>query len=289
MIPWAGWATFFVLVLGCLALDLGVFHRKAEAPSLKSALGWTAAWVLVALGFGALVFRFMGHEAGVNYLSGYLVEKSLSLDNIFVIAVILRFFKVAPEDQHRLLFFGVLGALVLRGLMIGLGAALLSRFEWLMYAFGVLLLWTAWEVALHDEAAVHPEDSLALRLARRAWPSLSSWGLALVVVEASDAVFAADSIPAVFGITTDPFIVFTSNVFAVLGLRSLYFALAWLLERFQRVRPAVVAILVFVALKMLAGEAVHVPNEVSLGVIAGLLLLGMAASVVWPPAGTGAR
>ncbi|MDE2290840.1 MAG: TerC family protein [Elusimicrobia bacterium] len=302
---WAAWGGFFAVILTCLALDLGVFNREAKAPTLRGALGWTAVWVAVSLAFAAAVFRGMGHRAGMDFLSGYLVEKSLSLDNIFVIAVIFQYFKVAPEHQHRLLFFGILGALVLRGLMIGVGAALLHRFAWMMYVFGLLLLWTAFKMARHGDEEVDPEHNSVLRLAKRWFPVthetdgdrftllkngrryLTPLALALVVVETTDVVFAADSIPAIFGITKDAFIVFTSNVFAILGLRALYFALAWMLGRFRHMKPAVVTVLFFVAAKMLLSGLVKVPEEVSLGVIAGILGLGLAASLALP-AETGA-
>ena len=296
-IPFLAWAGFIAFILFCLALDLGVFHRKAEAPSLRGALGWTAVWIVVSLVFSAVVFRYLGREAGMNYLAGYIVEKSLSLDNIFVIAVIFQYFGVKPEHQHRLLFYGILGALVLRGVMIGAGAALVRSFDWMMYLFGALLLWTAWKMATHGDEEVHPEKNVVVILAKKWFPVthetngdhftlvkdgktyLTPMALALAVVETSDVIFAVDSIPAIFGITTEPFIVFTSNVFAILGLRALYFALAWMLRRFRYLKPAVIFVLAFVGVKMLLVQHFHVPVEVSLGVIAGSLGLGVAVSL----------
>lgn len=294
---WA-WVSFIVFILFCLALDLGVFHRKAEQPTLKDALGWTAVWVVVSLIFSAVVFKTMGKAAGMNYLAGHLVEKSLSLDNIFVIAVIMQYFRIPPENQHRLLFYGILGALVLRGLMIAMGAALVKSFDWTMYLFGGLLLWTAYKMATHGDEEVHPEDNPVLKLAQRFFKVspemngdrftvvkdgvtyLTPMALALVVVESSDVIFAVDSIPAIFGITTDPFIVFTSNVFAILGLRALYFALAWMLSRFRYLKPAVIFVLGFVGLKLLLVHHYHFPVEVSLGVIVAALGVGVGTSLM---------
>ena len=296
--PLLAWVGFIAFILFCLALDLGVFHRKAAAPSLKDALGWTAVWVVVSLLFSVLIFKTMGKAAGMNYLAGYLVEKSLSLDNIFVIAVIFQYFRIPPENQHRLLFYGILGALVLRGLMIGMGAALVQSFDWMMYFFGGLLLWTAYKMATHGDEEVHPEDNPVLKLAKRFFKVthefhgdrftvvkdgvtyLTPMALALVVVESSDVIFAVDSIPAIFGITTDPFIVFTSNVFAILGLRALYFALAWMLSRFRYLKPAVIFVLGFVGVKLLVVKHFHFPVEVSLGVIVAALAVGVGTSLM---------
>ncbi|MBI5594888.1 MAG: TerC family protein [Elusimicrobia bacterium] len=298
LIPLWAWVAFVLFILFCLALDLGILHKKTETPTLKSALGWTAVWATLSLLFSAVVFRYMGHEHGMNYLAGYLVEMSLSLDNIFVIAVIFQYFKVPPENQHRLLFYGILGAQVLRGVMIGAGTALVRRFDWTMYLFGALLLYTAWKMSTAGEEEVHPEHNPVLKLAKRFFPVtheyhgdaftvfahgrtfLTPMALALVVVETSDVIFAVDSIPAIFGITTEPFIVFTSNIFAILGLRSLFFALAWMLRRFRYLKPAVIGVLGFVGVKMLLSHHVHVPVEVSLGVIAGALALGVGVSLL---------
>jgi len=308
--PLIAWVGFIAFILACLALDLGVFHKKTEAPSLKSALSWTAVWVTVSLLFDVGVFHYMGKEAGMNYLAGYLVELSLSLDNIFVIAVIFSYFKVPPENQHRLLFYGILGAQVLRGVMIGAGTALVRRFDWTMYVFGALLVYTAWKMYSAGEEEVHPEDNPVLKLAKRFFrvtheyhgdhftavkdgvTYLTPMALALVVVETSDVIFAVDSIPAIFGITTDPFIVFTSNVFAILGLRSLFFALAWMMARFKYLKPAVIFVLGFVGVKMLLTHVYHMPVEASLGVIAGSLAIGVVTSLMLtreverPPAAT---
>ena len=296
--PILAWVGFIAFILSCLALDLGVFHQNAEAPTLKSALTWTAVWVTVSLLFDGGVFHYMGKEAGMNYLAGYLVELSLSLDNIFVIAVIFSYFKVPPQNQHRLLFYGILVAQVLRGVMIGAGTALVRRFDWTMYLFGALLVYTAWKMYSAGEEEVHPEDNPVLRLAKRFFrvtheyhgdhftvvkdghTYLTPMALALVVVETSDVIFAVDSIPAIFGITTDPFIVFTSNVFAILGLRSLFFALAWMMARFKYLKPAVIFVLGFVGVKMLLTHHYHMPVEVSLAVIVLSLATGVVTSLM---------
>ncbi|MBI3299940.1 MAG: TerC family protein [Elusimicrobia bacterium] len=296
--PLIVWVGFIAFILFCLALDLGVFHRKAEAPTLRDALTWTAVWIVVSLLFGAGVFHYMGHEAGMNYLAGYLVEKSLSLDNIFVIAMIFQYFRIPPENQHRLLFYGIMGALVLRGVMIAAGAALVRSFDWTMYFFGALLIWTAWKMTKQGDEEVHPEANPVVNLAKRWFPVthemhgehftvvkdgvtyLTPMALALVVVETSDVIFAVDSIPAIFGITTDPFLVFTSNVFAILGLRALYFALSWMLGRFRYLKPAVIFVLAFVGVKMLIMHHYHVPTAVSLAVIVAALAVGVITSLL---------
>ena len=308
------WIGFLLLVIGILALDLGVFHRKDRPIGLRESLTWTAVYIGAALAFTVLIYflyahhwfgfgthaRFLasGPEAALQFITGYLIEKSLSLDNVFVIALIFSFFGVPIRYQHRVLFWGILGALVLRGLMIGLGAALIARFEWVTYIFGLILLATAVKMALSDHAEIHPDRNPFVKLARRFYPvtseldghrffttvggrrALTPMFVALMLVESSDVVFAVDSIPAVFAVTRDPFIVFTSNVFAILGLRTLYFVLASLHARFRYLRHSLVAMLGYIGVKMLIAGRWPIPNWVSLIVIAGLLAVGMAASAI---------
>ncbi len=292
-----------------LALDLGVFHKKAETPTTKSALRWTAVWITVALTFNVgLYFLYErslfglggmpGKEAAMQFLTGYIVELSLSLDNIFVMALIFKFFKIAGEIQHRLLFWGILGAIVLRIIMILLGAALISAVSWSLQLFGVLLVYTAVKMFLSKgDDDFDPEDSFIVKAARKLLPvspkpdgskfftkvngktMVTPLFLVLLVIEGSDVVFAVDSIPAVFGVTKDPFIVFTSNIFAILGLRSLYFALASLLRQFGYLKYSLMFVLLFVGVKMLIAPWFHFPSYISLGVIIGTLGAGVLASI----------
>ena len=308
------WVGFVLLVVGLLALDLGVFHRKAHAIGAGEALAWTGFWIFLALLFGAAVYamyecdwlgiahgvggRQAGSEAALQYLAGYLVEKSLSLDNIFVIALIIAYFQVPAAFQHRLLFWGILAALVMRGAMIVAGLALLNYVDWLTYVFGGLLLVAAGKMLFAGEVAPHPSHNPLVKLARRLYPvspgfdgarfftridgrrAITPLFVALLLVESSDLLFAVDSIPAVFAITRDPFLVFTSNVFAILGLRSLYFALAGLMDKFQYLKFSLVVLLLFIAAKMLLAHYVTIPTPISLAVIAGVVALGMISSAL---------
>ncbi len=315
------WALFLALIGVLLALDLGVFHRKDHVITAKSALRWTFIWFVVALGFNAVIYyvyenhlfgfgvdrHVAGRDAGVEFFTGYLVEQSLSIDNLFVIALCFRFFKVESKLQHRVLFWGILGAIVLRISMILLGAELISHFSFMTYIFGAILLFTSGRMALSKgDDDFDPEDSRVVKLARRVLrisPTLDGHKfftrvdgvrmatpllLVLLVVEAMDIVFAVDSIPAIFGVTTDPFVVFTSNIFAILGLRSLYFALASLLRDFHYLKHSLIVVLAFVGAKMiLAGVAdvvdmpiLHVSSLVSLGVIVVCLGIGVVASML---------
>jgi tellurite resistance protein TerC len=311
------WVGFVVVVLLLLAFDLGVLNRKPHVVSTREALAWTALWVALSLAFNGLVYLIYEHgwlgirealgvteaapgagrRAAVEFFTAYIVEKSLSLDNIFVIALVFRYFGVPPEQQHRVLFWGILGALVLRGLMIGFGLALIHEFEWITYVFGGFLLVTAAKMAMAGDEEVDPERNLLMRLVRRFFPvtegfrgskfvvrEAGRWAvtpllLALVVVESTDVVFAVDSIPAVFGVTSDAFIVFTSNVCAILGLRALYFALAAILHRFGHIQHSLVGVLAFVGVKMLIASWFHIPATVSLAIIGGLIALGIMASL----------
>lgn len=292
----AGFAGFTLLILVLLALDLGVFHRKAHAVSVREALGWSAFWIALALGFNGWVWWTRGPAAGTEFLTGYLIEKSLSVDNIFIFLTLFSYFKVPAEYQHRVLFWGVLGALVMRGAMIAAGVALLERFDWIIYLFGGFLVLTGIQMARKPEGGLDPAKNPVVRLTRRLLPvtdayhgqsffarvdgSLAATPLLLVVlvVEATDVVFAVDSIPAIFAVTQDPYIVWTSNVFAILGLRSLYFALAGIMDRFAYLKYGLAAVLVFVGAKMCASGAYHLPAWLSLSVIASLLGGSVAAS-----------
>ncbi len=295
--PWI-WAGFVAFVVALLALDLGVFHREDRVAGTREALAWSGVWVALALVFGAGVFWRSGAERGWEYLAGYLIEKSLSVDNLFVFAVLFGALGIPPIYQHRVLFWGILSALVLRAAMIFGGAALLARFHWLIYLFGGFLVATGVKLWLQRGAESHPERGLALRLVRRIVPSTSRLDghafftreggrrvatplfFALVAIEATDVVFAVDSIPAIFAVTDDPFIVFTSNVFAILGMRSLYFALAGLLDRFTYLKTGLAAVLAFVGAKMIASGWVKVAPLASLGVIAAILGAAVAASLL---------
>ncbi|MFO0581420.1 MAG: TerC family protein [Anaeromyxobacter sp.] len=303
--PWL-WGGFILLVLALLALDLGVFNRRDHVVRTREALGWTAVWIALALAFGAFVWWRFGGTLAVEYLTGYLIEKSLSVDNLFVFVVIFSTFAIPREVQHRVLFWGILTALVLRALMIVGGSALLQHFHALIYVFGGFLVVTGLKLWLQGDEQHRPERSLAFRLLRRIVPSttrmeghaffLREHGrrvatpllLALVLIEVSDVVFALDSIPAIFGVTLDPFIVFTSNIFAILGLRSLYFAVAQLLRKFAYLKAGLAAVLVFIGTKMLASGVVHLHALVSLGVVVSLLGASIAYSL-WRSARDEAR
>ena len=286
--PWL-WGGFVALVLAMLALDLGVFHRKDREISAREAIAWTFVWIALALAFDGLAWWRFGATTALEFLTGYLLEKSLSVDNLFVFVIIFGTFAIPRAYQHRVLFWGILTALVLRAGMILGGSALLYRFQWLIYVFGAFLVVTGIRLFTHREAERHPEQSWAFRLLRRVVPSThrieghafftreggrrvaTPLFLALALIEVSDVVFALDSIPAIFGVTLDPFIVFTSNIFAILGLRSLYFAVAQLLGRFRYLSVGLAAVLVFIGLKMVASGVVHVNAVVSLVVVVAIL------------------
>lgn len=308
------WIGFVVLVLMLLGLDLGVFNRKMHVISVREALLWTAFWICLALVFNAgLYFMYAHHwfglgqiaghqqsarEAAIEFFTGYIIEKSLSLDNIFVIALIFSYFRVPLEYQHRTLFWGILGALILRGAMIGAGTALIHRFTWTIYLFGALLLLTAFKMLVSKHEDVEPDKNPLVRMARRIYPvtpdfqgehffthmdgrrAMTPLFLALLVIESSDVMFAVDSIPAIFAVTRDPFIVFTSNVFAILGLRSLYFALAAVMDKFYYLKTSLVVLLAFVGVKMLVSHHWPIPTPISLSVIVLILGSGIAASVI---------
>ena len=293
--PWVG---FLSLIFVLLALDLGVFHRTPHAIRPREAAIWSAVWIALSLTFNAVIYFWKGPGPALEFLTGYLIEKALSVDNLFVFVLIFAYFKVPPSYQHRILFWGILGALITRALLIGAGALLLARFEWLIYLFGAFLIYTGVKLTHSQEEEIHPEGNRIVRLVRRLFPvsheydgprfftriggrrALTPLFIVLVMVETTDIVFAVDSIPAIFGVTRDPFIVFTSNIFAILGLRALYFLLAGVLEMFEYLNLGLAMVLIFIGAKMLLERWVHVPIGVSLGVVFGLLTLTALASVV---------
>jgi tellurite resistance protein TerC len=285
---WA-WGAFVGLILLLLALDLFVFHREAHEVSFREATKYSVFWIALGLGFGGLIFIWLGPKAGGEYLAGYLIEKSLAVDNIFVFALIFGYFAVPARYQHRVLFWGVVGALVLRAGFIAGGAALLESFHWMIYVFGGFLVFTGIRMAGHRNEGMHPERNPALRLFRRLVPTTDGYRgqrfvvrhagrlmatplmAVLVLVETTDVIFAVDSIPAIFAVTGDPFLVFTSNAFAILGLRALYFMLAGMIERFVYLKVGLAAVLVFVGAKMLLGGVVEVPIWASLLAICSMI------------------
>ena len=305
------WILFNVFILALLALDLGVFHRRAHEIGLREAAIQSAGWVFLSLLFNLGIYLLVGREPALEFLTGYLVEKSLAVDNLFVFVLIFSYFGVPARYQHRVLFWGILGALVMRGIFIVAGAFVLERYSWVMYVFGGLLLITGVRMAMREDDAIDPENSRVLRLTRRFMPVTVGFRgthfftrengrlmatpllLVLVLIEVSDLVFAVDSIPAIFAITLDPFIVYTSNIFAILGLRAMYFLLAGVIHRFIYLKYALAVVLVFVGVKMLIADFVHVPTLISLGVIAVAMTAGVlislratpkdAAEVVPPP------
>ena len=297
--PWL-WIGFTVFVLGMLALDLGVFHRKAHPVGHREALAWTVVWVSLALAFSVFVFREFGHQRGLEFLTGYLIEYSLSIDNIFVFLLIFRYFAVPPPSQHRTLFWGILGALIMRATFILLGAVLIQTFHWIIYVFGAFLVYAGIKMLRGTNIEVHPERNPVVRLFQRFVPVTSHYSgarltvrrdnriyatpllLVLVVVEATDLVFAVDSIPAIFAITRDPFIVYTSNIFAILGLRSLYFLVAAAITKFHYLKVGLGGVLSFVGAKMLLSEYYEIPIVASLAVVGGMLAASVVASLLWP-------
>ena len=292
------WVGFTIFVLIMLALDLGVFHRKSHEIGFKEAFGWTIAWIVLSGIFNVGVWYFFGPQKGLEFLTAYVIEKALSVDNIFVFIVLFTSFAVPKIYQHRVLFWGILGALVMRAVFIVAGAALLQRFHWVIYVFGGLLLLTGIKLLFQGDEEIHPEKNPMYRLARRFIPSVSTYDgarfftvqngkryatplfLVLIAIETADVVFAVDSIPAIFAITTDPFIVYTSNIFAILGLRALYFVLAGIMDKFYYLKVGLSAVLIFVGVKMLVVGFVKIPIVLSLGVITGILTIAVVASLL---------
>lgn len=300
------YAAFVVAVLFFLALDLGVFHRQARVIRFKEALGWTAAWFALAMAFSGLVQHLRGREEALQFITGYIIELSLSMDNVFVIALIFAYFKVPLQYQHRLLFWGIIGALLMRGLMIGVGAVAIKAFASVLYLFGAFLVFTGIKMLFSDDDGVEPEKNWAIKLARRFYPiskdfdgqkfttmqdgklMLTPLALVLLMVETTDLIFAVDSIPAIFAITQKTFIVFTSNIFAILGLRSLYFVLAEAIGMFRYLKLGLSFVLVFIGVKMLIdpheAEAkwfqYKIATNLSLVVIAGIILSAIVVSML---------
>jgi tellurite resistance protein TerC len=302
------WVGFNLFVLAMLALDLGVFHRKSHSVSVKEGAIWSVAWIGLAMVFNLLIYFFWGSlmpgssysngEAGLAFLTGYLIEKALSVDNIFVFVLLFSFFAVPAAYQHRVLFWGVLGALVMRGALIAVGAALLKEFHWIIWIFGAFLIFTGLRMAFHKDEKLDPEKNPLIRLFRRVMPVTDGYVgdsffvrragvlmatplfLVLLIVESTDLVFAVDSIPAIFAVTQDPFIVYTSNVFAILGLRSLYFVLAGVMDKFHYLKAGLSVVLTFVGAKMVLVDIYKIPTAASLGVIVGILAVAIVASLV---------
>ena len=294
--PWQ-WAAFVALVATLLLADMLVLHREPKVIPLKHAAIESAVWISIGLAFGLIVLTWLGGQAAGEYWSGYLIEQSLSVDNVFVWAVILSYFAVPAQFQFRVLFWGIFGALVLRALFIFAGVALIEAFSWVLYIFGAFLLYTGFKIARHDEVEVDPEQSIALRMVRKIVPSTPAYDgqkiftkqggkhratplfAVLVMVETTDVVFAVDSIPAILAVAREPFIVFSSNAFAILGLRSLYFCLAGMKDRFRYLNIGLGVILAFVGVKMLLTDVWHVPTPIALGVIIVTLTVAILASL----------
>jgi tellurite resistance protein TerC len=294
------WVLFNVFVLLMLALDLGVFHRRPHAVRFREAFAWSLVWILLAAGFAVLVFFWLGKQKALEFTTGYLVEESLSVDNLFVFLMLFRYFRVPSLYQHKVLFWGIIGALVTRGLFILFGVSLITRFHWMIYVFGAFLIVTGLKMLRPEQADIEPEKNFVLRLLRNRMPVTADFEedrffvrrdgvrfatplfVVLLAVETTDILFAADSIPAILAITRDPFIVYTSNVFAILGLRSLYFALAGMIDAFHLLHYGLAAILVLIGIKMLASSVMTVPIHVTLMVVAGMLAVSVLASVLFP-------
>ncbi len=292
------WVGFIAAILLFLALDLGVFHRTAHVVRFREALTWTIVFAALAMTFAAALVPWRGREEALEFVTGYVIEMSLSMDNVFIIALVFTFFRVPGELQHRVLFWGILGALLMRGMMIGAGAALIHQFHWLLYFFGVFLLFTGIKMLFAKDDGVHPEKNIVIRLARKFYPvtrdfegekfmseldgrrALTPLALVLLMVETTDLVFAADSIPAIFAVTEKPFIIFTSNVFAILGLRSLYFVLAGAIRYFCHLKIGLAFVLAFIGAKMLIKPWFDIGTGVSLAVVGVFILGSIAASVV---------
>jgi tellurite resistance protein TerC len=295
------WVVLMAVIAAAVIVDFLVFHRKAREVTLRMALTESVAWIFLALSFNAWIYWLKGPQAGVQFLTGYLIEKSLSIDNILIFLVIFRAFRVAPRCQHKVLFYGVAGALVLRGIFVFAGIELLAKFHVILYGFGAILLFTGFRMLVSGKQPPKPEENWLVRLTRRfvqvadGYEGDRFWVkrgrkwiatyllLALVAVEAMDIIFAVDSVPAVLSITRDAFIVYSSNAFAILGLRALYFVMADLLPRFRFLHQGLAAILVFVGLKMIASDFLPISDKVSLGAIAAILCVTVAASLVRPP------
>ena len=294
------WVIFNIFVLAMLALDLGVFHRKAHEVKLKEAVAWCIIWITLALLFNMGIYLWQSPEKALEFLTGYLIEYSLSVDNIFVFLLLFSYFRVPSKYSHKVLFWGILGALIMRAIFIATGITLIQKFHWIIYIFGGFLILTGIKMALQKDQEIHPERNPVLRLFRKIMPVTDRYEedkffvkrgrkyfatplfIVLLVVETTDVIFAADSIPAILGITLDPFIVYTSNVFAILGLRALFFALAGIMKLFHYLHYGLSAILVFVGAKMLLADIYKIPVGIALGVVAGILLISVISSIIKP-------
>ena len=294
------WVGFNFLILILIAIDLGVLHKKSHVISVKEALIWSAGWIFISLTFNVGIYFWFGYESALQFLTGYLIEKSLSVDNIFVFAILFSYFKVKPEYQHKVLMWGIIGALIMRGALIAVGTALISNFHWVIFILGAFLVYTGIKMAFQKEISVHPERNPVVNLAKRFIPMSKDYDgdkfvtvidgkriftpliVVLIVVEVTDLMFAVDSIPAIFAITTDSFIVYTSNVFAILGLRALYFALSGVLEMFHYLKYGLGLVLSFVGTKMLISEFYIISIPVALGTVAAILILSVIASIMIP-------
>jgi tellurite resistance protein TerC len=293
------WILFNFFVLAMLVLDLGVFHRRAHTVKFREALAWSGAWIALAAIFAVVIFFWHGRTPALEFITGYVIELSLSVDNLFVFLLIFRFFQVPAIHQHKVLFWGILGALIMRAIFIAAGVSLIQRFHWIIYAFGAFLVYSGIKLFFQEEAEIHPEKNPVLRLFRRWVPVTKDYvgnkffvrsrGLyatplfvVLLVVETTDLLFAVDSIPAILAITRDAFIVYTSNVFAILGLRSMYFALAGMMEMFRYLHYGLSLVLISVGAKMLLSHYFEIPTPVALGAVAGVLAISVIASMANP-------
>lgn len=296
------WIGFHLLVFIMLALDLGVFNRKSHTISMKEALGWSAVWIVIAQAFNVFIYATFGSEAAVEFLTGYVLELSLSVDNLFVFLLLFSYFKVPSAYQHKVLFWGIIGAQVMRAVFIAIGTVLIAKFHWILYVFGVFLVYTGVKMALDKGEEIEPESNPVLKIFKKFFPISHEYHeskffvmidgvrhatvlfVVVLIVEATDLVFAVDSIPAVFAVTQNPLIVYTSNIFAILGLRSMYFALAGIMNLFHYLKIGLSFILAFIGIKMLITDFYHMPTWLALGVVAFVLMASIVASMIWPEA-----
>lgn len=294
------WGLFILFIAVMLAIDLGIFNRKDHEVKVKEALVWSGVWVALALSFNAVIYLWRGPEVALQFFTGYVIEKSLSIDNIFVFLQVFAWFSVPAVYQHKILFWGVFGAIVMRAIFILAGVALLTRFHWIIYVFGAFLVFTGVKMVIAKDKEVHPEKNPLIRLLGRFMPISRDYEggkfiirksgvimatplmVVLLVIETTDVIFAVDSIPAILAITTDPFIVFSSNLFAIMGLRSLFFALAGVVKKFYYIHYGLAAILVLVGVKMIVSDFYKLPSAAALAAVAAILSFSMIASVIWP-------
>jgi tellurite resistance protein TerC len=293
------WILFNLFVASVLILDLGVFHRRPSAVKFREALAWSLFWIALAGGFAVLLYLWRGHTPALEFVTGYVVELSLSVDNLFIFLLVFRYFRVPPEYQYKVLFWGILGAVIMRAAFIVAGVGLIQKFHWITYLFGAFLVFSGIKLFGQDKASIHPEKNLALRLFRRWVPVTEEYAgnkflvrrpalyatpllVVLLVIETADLLLAVDSIPAVLAITLDVMVVYTSNIFAILGLRSMYFALAGMMQKFEYLHYGLATVLVFIGCKMLAAHYYEMPTVLALGVVAGILVISVLASVIFP-------